>query len=454
MNYPPSSIRFPSWKDDIKKYISKRDFNSLKDILSQFHPADLADILFFLTPKEQEILFEVLDNKSIAQLFKYYSLDTEVSLRLLKKFDIQRFANIISEMPDRLSIDLLSHFPQSVRNDILSCLSKERGKILNNFIESSNNTALSIMSRDYMTLNKDLTVTEVMDIFKKLQHSYYKPPEVYVVDENNILVGMVDLHTLLLEEQQKKLCEIMKDCPLRVLSDRDKFEVSKLILKYSQSSIPVVDKKNILLGIITSETAYYILSRDYNDRITAIAGLPIGFTRKGNLTVFFIQRLLWLFYSLIIPICATFLLYYLLPENIKTKYFICLLPPFFLSISISRQLFLNSIVLMSRFLHSKMFYTRTIERLVSETIVFLSIFIFIVFILLVFGAFTKCGNKFWFPASSIIFIATLLPAVFTGLVYFFINKRNAITFLRIVPFLMPVLDILNIGLLLLLIKIM
>ena len=216
--------------------------------LSKLHPADLADILEELDSKSRKQVFESLDEDLAADTLE--ELDQEFKGTIIKELSESKAAELLENMPSDEIADLLDELDEEEREKILVNLEKEDADEVKELLEYEDETVGSIMAKDFISLNLDVTVKETVDILKEMKPDEEVMYYIYITDNMDKIQGMVSLRELILSNGESKLKDIM-DTNLNLLKHEDDIgQAVELANKYDLLSIPVVDEDEKLIGIV------------------------------------------------------------------------------------------------------------------------------------------------------------------------------------------------------------
>lgn len=227
------------------------------DRLSKLHPADIADILEELAPAEREAVFESLDDEVAAEALE--EISPRLQVELMSSIDSDKAADIVEEMDPDAAADLLGDLPVETSEEILEEMEPEERKEVTELLEFAENTAAGRMTNEYVALPPDATVGDAID---KLR-AFEGPPEsistIYLVKEDETLVGAVPLVSLVLAPAGTKLSTLT---PSEVISCHigcGEKDVAEMFDKYNLQSLPVVDENQHLTGVITADDVISLL---------------------------------------------------------------------------------------------------------------------------------------------------------------------------------------------------
>ncbi len=220
-----------------------------RQMVSELHPADIAEIISQVSRDEGAHLFKDLDIETAAGALS--ELKPEMQAEIINAMDAEKAADIIEEMPPDEAADVLSDLPAEKAKEILEHIEKEEAEDIQELLGHEEDTAGGLMTNEFIAYSPNLTIKEAIEGFKKdaeeIETVYY----IYVVDENEKLIGATSLRELLLAEPTSQLSEIMETKLKTVTADADEMVVAEIISKYNIVALPVVDNEGILLGVVT-----------------------------------------------------------------------------------------------------------------------------------------------------------------------------------------------------------
>jgi len=259
----PLSIRSSedliSWEDidTLKSDYSKLKLKVPKQKIKKLHPADMAEIVDQLGLHESLTILNSLDDEAAADTLEEVSPERQVSL--LEGMESQRAAEILDEMSPDDAADVLADLPEEKAEELLDLMEPEESKDLRELLEYPETTAGGIMTTEFVEVNDDLTVKEVMEslreIAKDVETIYY----IYVVSKAGDLVGVTSLRDIILAEPQTPISDFMHTHIIKVDVMDDQHDVAQQIAKYNLIALPVVENESKIKGIVTVDDAIDIV---------------------------------------------------------------------------------------------------------------------------------------------------------------------------------------------------
>ncbi|MGC2432506.1 MAG: CBS domain-containing protein [Desulfobaccales bacterium] len=233
---------------------------SEKSQLDKLHPADLADILEDLDYKKRTDFIEDLDVETVAEAVAEMEADTQ--MEILEHLDSRQAAEILQEMPPDEAADLLGELTEEKSDELLKHMDPEEAQEVRELMEHAEGTAGALMTTEYIALPPELTVAEAFPRLRKLAAEAETIYYLYILGEDETLLGVVSLRDLLVAEPETRLQDLMQTRIISVTCEDTNEQVTDLIDKYALLALPVVDEGGKLEGIITVDDVLEMLIPD------------------------------------------------------------------------------------------------------------------------------------------------------------------------------------------------
>lgn len=264
-------LRIDTLIDEIKALLSARDADRLAEFVEQEHPADLAEAFSSLTDEERKALFDLLPSELAADIVE--ELKTEDQTELLNEMDVDRASDIIVAMESDDATDLLSELEEQRTEDILSSLGKEEAEEFQELLSYEDDSSGGIMGTEYIALSPNMKVDFALDFIKKTGKEAQTLNDIYVVDSEERIVGVLSLRDIVVANPMLKIGEIMHRKVVKVGVNADQEEAALLFKKYGVSALPVVDEQDRLTGIITADDILHVVDEEATEDIQKMAGV-------------------------------------------------------------------------------------------------------------------------------------------------------------------------------------
>jgi len=217
--------------------------------LSHLHPADLADIMEDLSGRERSAIFHALDAETAAEALE--EIDPKIQKVLIETISVEKASDIVEEMSPSDAVDLLADLPEERAEEILEGMEQEKAEDLRELLVHPDETAGGLMTTAYLSLTPGVTIETAIGRLKAEAQNLDIMDYIFVVDEEEVLQGVVSIRDLLTAHPQQTLAQIQ---PARVVSvklDEDQNEVVEAFSKYGFRALPVVDEGGHLKGVIS-----------------------------------------------------------------------------------------------------------------------------------------------------------------------------------------------------------
>jgi len=240
-----------SWNyiQPLEPKLTKISLTVPRQMVSELHPADIAEIISQVSHKEGATFFRDLDVETAAEALS--ELQPDVQATIISGMDTDKAADIIEEMPPDEAADVLSDLPADKAKEILESIEKEEAEDIQELLSHEEDTAGGLMTNEYIAYPPETTVREAIERFRKEAEEVETVYYIYIIDADEKLIGVISLRELLLAPLDAKLSDIMETKLKTVGPEADEKEVAEIISKYNPLALPVIDAEGYLLGIVT-----------------------------------------------------------------------------------------------------------------------------------------------------------------------------------------------------------
>ncbi len=292
---------------EVDRLLKEKRYYEVKNIVTKENPADLAAVfneLFaenFEEKTEFMILFRLLPKDIAAETFAH--MNSDMRQHLIGMFTDKELREILDESFIDDTVDLIEDLPANVVSRILKNSTTGERKAINKILRYPKDSAGSIMTIEYVSLHKDMTVSEAFDKIRKVGVNKETIYTCYVT-ENKRLIGVITVKDLFMADEDEKISDIMETHIISVDTHEDKEIVGNIFRKYDFLALPVVDKDMRLVGIVTFDDAMDVIQEENTEdfsKMAAIAPNEESYFRTG-IWKHAKSRIVWL---LILMISAT-----------------------------------------------------------------------------------------------------------------------------------------------------
>ena len=295
--------RFEIVEKALIKMLEEKKYTTLRDILATMNPADIAALVSGLQEQKISLMFRLLPKGLAAETF--VEMEQEDQELLLQGFSDSELKEVLDELYVDDAAALVEEMPANVVRRILSQADPEMRRSINQILQYPENSAGSMMTTEYVSLGPDMTVGESI---LRIRRQGVDKETIYTcyVTKDRTLLGLVTVKDLLLAEDDE-ICvkDIMLTNLISVTTHTDQEEVAKMFAKYNFLALPVVDRENRMVGIVTFDDAMDVLEEETTEDIELMGGiLPSEKTYlKSSVWELFKSRIPWL---MLLMVSATF----------------------------------------------------------------------------------------------------------------------------------------------------
>jgi magnesium transporter len=291
---------------EIRRFLASRHTEGLRQFLEQFHPADIALAMRFLHDSEKEQVFRLLDLESAAEVLD--EADEATERHLVQTTDPERLSDLLEILPPDESADIVGLLEPEKREQILKLMEPEEAQEVRELLRYPPDTAGGIMSPDFIAVREDMTVEQVLEVLREradAESIFY----VYVVDEQGVLKGVLNLRKLLTSPPNTLVRDIMTHGVIFVFPEQDQEEVAHIFARYDLLALPVVDHNYRLIGVITVDDVMDVLQEELTEDYFRMVGSDAAELERKTPAEIAKLRLPWLLITVVIELVAGFVIH-------------------------------------------------------------------------------------------------------------------------------------------------
>lgn len=312
--------------ETIKRLMRRGATARLAKIISKVHEADLPAVFPSLSASNQRKLFQLIHDPE-KKGYVVSELDEDIGLNIIESLPIEELAEIIDNMPSDDSVAFIKMLPQDKAEAVLGMMEKSESDEVEGLLRYEDDTAGSIMIPDFIALKEDMTAKDVIESLQSKEYLDVEMPfYIYVVDEDEHLVGVSSLRQLVVVPSTTPLHQFMGKDVISVTTDMDQEEVAKIVARYNILAVPVVDEDEKMVGIVTVDDVIDVFREEATEDILKMAGVGEEFVETKSIVRSTRIRLPWLFASFMGGIVAIFIIGYF-EESLKQVSYLALFIP-------------------------------------------------------------------------------------------------------------------------------
>jgi magnesium transporter len=257
--------------DTVREMLRTATPDRILRFIGKSHPADIALLFKGLDPAEVRQFFDILFSARRAAK-TLTELPPELLPDILALIDDEKIARVIVRADPDDAVTIIDSLTEERRESVLSLLDPERREEVREIISYPESTVGRIMNTDFMALAPTITAQGAIDKIRErgeLASFFY----LYVVDQENKLVGVVPIRNLVIAPRDRTLSEMMIADPLKGDVFMDQEEAARIVAKYELLALPIVDEGGRLEGIITVDDVIDIINEESTEDMYKMAGL-------------------------------------------------------------------------------------------------------------------------------------------------------------------------------------
>ena len=283
--------------------LEEKKFGQLKSFLADLNPADIALFMEEIPEESLAKVFRILPKDLAAETFTF--MESDLQEHLIHSFSDSELKAVIDEIYLDDAVDIIEEMPANVIKRILRSADADKRKMINEILKYPEDSAGSIMTIEYVSLRKRMTVKEALHRIRKTGLDKETIYTCYVTSDHNRLVGIVTAKALLLADEDAVVGDIMEQNPIYVTTLEDKEVVANTFQKYDFLALPVVDDERRLVGIVTIDDAMDVLQEEATEDMEKMAAILPGDKPYLKTSVFELwkNRIPWL---LLLMLSASF----------------------------------------------------------------------------------------------------------------------------------------------------
>jgi len=256
---------------EIRALIDERNLSTLKEILSDWTPTDIADLITNLPAEnEQVIIFRLLYQDLAADTFEY--LEFDMQMNLIKAMGKEEVASILNEMSADDRTALLEELPSAAAKQMIMMLSPEERKIATSLLGYPENSVGRLMTPDYIAVNPEWDIMQTLEHIRKYGKASETLNIIYVIGAKGKLIDDIKIRDVILAPLESKIADLMDENFVELNVHDDQEKAVEVFKKYDRVALPVVDALGSLIGIVTIDDVLDVAEEEATEDIHKLGG--------------------------------------------------------------------------------------------------------------------------------------------------------------------------------------
>ncbi|MBS9334905.1 magnesium transporter [Fructobacillus sp. M1-13] len=296
--------QFEQTVHDLENLINSGQDDLFMTRFTALHDFEKGQVYAALPERIREVAWRIMDDETLATIFDNLEIDQEDIVSLLEEMPSQKGADILVAMFADNEADLLQAMPAKKVSNYLALMPADEVNEIKQLINYEEDTAGSLMATEYLAVKKSEKVKDVLVQVKRQAEEAESIIYVYVVDDQERLIGVVSLRDLLTHPDDMTIDSITNTRVISVSADSDQKDVAQVVADYNFFSIPVIDKEKHLLGIITVDDIVDVIDEEAVGDYSGLAAVDVSDT-DDSAWHSAIKRIPWLLTLLVLGLAST-----------------------------------------------------------------------------------------------------------------------------------------------------
>lgn len=245
------------------------------EFFEELHPADGADLLRQLEDEEVHLLLQHLDPAEAARLLEY--ADPAFASRhlqeQLEKDGEEKVADTLEEMDPDDRAEVLAHFEDEAQEEVLAKMEPEEREDAVEILSHPDGTAGRLMTQQFKTVFLGGNAADALEQAREGAREEWNITSLFVVDEQGVLRGKITLMDVIKADPRTEISEIMTEPLTAVRVDTDQEQVAQVISKYDLLSVPVIDFRDRIVGIVTVDDVVDVLEQEATEDVQKLGAV-------------------------------------------------------------------------------------------------------------------------------------------------------------------------------------
>ncbi|WP_099225939.1 magnesium transporter, partial [Flavobacterium psychrophilum] len=289
---------------ELEQLIEQKDDQQLELLLNDMHHADIAEILDELDFDEATYIFKVLDSEKTAEIL--LELEDDLRENILSRLSPKEIAEELDELETNDAADIIAELSKSKKEEVISELQDvEHAKDIVDLLRYKEDTAGGIMHKELVKVYENWNVLTCIKEMRIQAENISRVHSIYVVDEQDKLLGRLSLKDLLTTSTKTPISEVYIKKLNSVMVDTEDIEVARIMQKYDLEAIPVTDELGRLVGRITIDDIVDVIKEEAEKDYQLAAGITQDVESSDTVLELMKARLPWLLIGMVIEIIAS-----------------------------------------------------------------------------------------------------------------------------------------------------
>lgn len=290
-------------QDELLQILQLGDQQRLSQFMEDIYHINTAEMLEDLDDDQLQTLISLLSFEDMALLLEQCEPDQQS--RIVRFLDTFSLVEVFSFMSTDDVADVLGEMSTKSRKEVLKYMKYSDRKNIQMILSYGEETAGGIMTTEFIALKERILAERAIQKIQEIAPDTEVMEQIFVTDEQHKLVGTVDLRDIFKAAQDETLGDIMLENPIFIHPEEDQEQASFLVTKYDLKVLPVVNRNNQILGIITVDDIIDVINEEHEEDVLAMGGVSRDEEVDGTILSSIRNRLPWLIVNLLTAVLAS-----------------------------------------------------------------------------------------------------------------------------------------------------
>jgi magnesium transporter len=282
----------------IEQLIANKDGNALRELLKEYHFADVAELLEELNSDEATYLIKLLESEITSEVLM--ELDEDLRERILENLTPAEIAQELEELDTDDAADIIAELDDDIQQKVIDKIKdEEHAADIVELLNYDEDTAGALMAKELVQVKETWTVAGCVREMRRQAENVTRVHSIYVTDKEGKLTGRLSLKDLLTAGEKTKISEVFIPKVDYVTVHTDNDEVARIMQKYDLDAIPVVNESGVLVGRITIDDVVDYIKEEAEKDYQLAAGISQDVDTEDSILTLTRARLPWLFLGLL-----------------------------------------------------------------------------------------------------------------------------------------------------------
>lgn len=267
----------------VRETLETGQLTSLRELLAEQHPADIADILERLDSEQQYQVFQLLEPEQAAEVLN--EMGGETTRDLLTRLPVEDVGDLLDQLPMDDAVEILTEDVPELQEELLAAMEKEDAAEVQRLLQYPPESAGLLMTERFVHIKKDMTAAEALAHIRDVDSEVETIANVYITGDANKLIGVLSLREIITRPPDDRIEDFMITQLITVTPETDQEIVARMVARYNFLAIPVVDANMTLLGIITVDDIIDVLVEENTEDILRFGAVEIEAVDQPYFTI-------------------------------------------------------------------------------------------------------------------------------------------------------------------------